>query len=278
MKTLFDQTSQKLSQTLTQRYSTSFSLGIRMLHRSIQPSIYSIYGFVRLGDEIVDSFHDYDKAALLEQFQRETFQAIESGISINPILNAFQLTVNKYQIDHKLIYQFIHSMEMDLHPGLYSRKKYEEYILGSAEVVGLMCLTVFCQGDKDKYERLKGGAMHLGAAFQKVNFLRDIRADQEHLGRVYFPNWNDSHFSPQIKEDIEAEIHANFAKARQSISKLPKEAKFGVYSAYVYYKALFLKIRNLPPNTLFKRRIRISNGLKLILLLLAKMNIKLNRV
>ncbi|MCB0655717.1 MAG: phytoene/squalene synthase family protein [Saprospiraceae bacterium] len=278
MMALYDQVCNQLSRVVTLRYSTSFSLGIRMIERSIRPHIFAIYGFVRLADEIVDTFHDYDKEALLHQFRSDTYQAIEDGISLNPILHAFQKTVNTFGIERKLIDQFLHSMEMDLHPQDYERELFETYILGSAEVVGLMCLKVFCRGDQAGYERLKPGAMRLGAAFQKVNFLRDIKADKEELGRIYFPNWTSGQLNDELKAAIEQEIAEDFRMARESISKLPGEVKIGVYSAYVYYKALFLKIRSCKPHTLFQKRVRISNPHKMALLFLALMNIKLNRV
>ena len=262
MKSLFDNTAYRVSKLVTKAYSTSFSLGIGMLGKDIRKDVFAIYGFVRFADEIVDTFHEYDKENLLTQFEASTYQAIELGISLNPILHAFQETVNKYQIDHQLIDQFLHSMKMDLAPREYSEESYKEYILGSAEVVGLMCLKIFCKGNEELYAHLKPGAMHLGSAFQKVNFLRDIRADQEELGRVYFPNWSSNSFDENTKRAIEEDILQDFKKARLAIRGLPKESKFGVYSAYVYYKALFMKIQRLRPNSLFDRRVRISNGSK----------------
>ena len=278
MMALYDSVCLQLSRVITTRYSTSFSMGIRMLDHSIRPHIFAIYGFVRLADEIVDTFHDFDKASLLDRFRRETYRAIDEGISTNPVLHAFQGTVNQYQIDLQLIEQFLRSMEMDLYPQNYQREKFEEYILGSAEVVGLMCLKVFCQGDEACYQDLKPGAMRLGAAFQKVNFLRDLKNDKEVLGRIYFPNWTSGGLNAEIKQEIEQESAEDFDAARQAIQRLPSQAKFGVYSAYVYYKALFLKIRSCQPQILLQKRIRISNGFKILLLILAKMNIKFNRV
>lgn len=278
MKSLFDQTSYRVSRLVTKAYSTSFSLGIRMLHHSIREDVFAIYGFVRLADEIVDSFHDYNKSDLLAKFEEDTYQAIHQGISLNPILNSFQKTIHKYQIDHQLIDQFLHSMKMDLNPNTHTEKSYKEYILGSAEVVGLMCLQIFCKGDSSLCQELKPGAMSLGAAFQKVNFLRDIRADQEELGRVYFPNWTKDQFCEKTKKEIEEDILKDFRAARLAIRRLPREAKFGVYSAYVYYKALFMKIQRVKPKSLFERRVRISNGIKVGLLFFAKLNIKLHRV
>ncbi len=278
MKRLFDQTSYRVSKLVTNAYSTSFSLGIKMLHHSMRDDVYAIYGFVRFADEIVDSFHEYDKNDLLADFEESTYQAIQQKISLNPIINSFQNTIHKYQIDLKLIDQFLHSMKMDLRPTNYTRDSYKEYILGSAEVVGLMCLKIFCKGDHALFEELQSGAMSLGAAFQKVNFLRDIKADQEDLGRVYFPNWDKGQFSEQTKKEIEQDILKDFLAARKAIRKLPKEAKFGVYSAYVYYKALFMKIQRTRPNSLFKRRVRIPNIIKVALLFFAKMNVKLHRV
>ena len=279
MKQLFDQTSYRVSTLVTSAYSTSFTLGIRMLHRSIRKDVFAIYGFVRFADEIVDTFHEYDKQALLEQFEKDTYEAIEKGISLNPILNSFQHTVNKYSIDLQLIDQFLHSMKMDLNPPeVYTVEAYKEYILGSAEVVGLMCLKVFCKGKQDLYDELRPGAMKLGSVFQKVNFLRDIKADKEDLGRVYFPNWSHDGFNDQVKKEIEEEILEEFKAARAAIRKLPREAKFGVYSAYVYYKALFMKIQRTRSTTLFERRVRIPNGIKVALLFAAKANVELKRV
>lgn len=260
MKELFDRISERSSMMVTKSYSTSFSLGIMLLDRSMHKPIYAIYGFVRFADEIVDTFHDFDKKYLLEDFKRQTYDAIERGISLNPILNSFQETVNKYNIDDELIDTFLNSMEMDIDPAeSYSQKLYEKYILGSAEVVGLMCLKVFCSGDKEMYENLKFEAMKLGSAFQKINFLRDLQADYYHLGRVYFPGVDMTTFNNEVKTSIEQDIEVDFRTGYEGILKLPKKARFGVYVAYVYYYALFQRIKATPANTILEKRIRISN-------------------
>lgn len=265
MKKLFDELSYKVSKVVTEKYSTSFSLGILALKPSIRPSIYAVYGYVRLADEIVDSFHDYDKALLLERFKTQTWNALEEGISLNPILQSFQETVHKFAIDKTLIEQFLHSMEMDLQQVDYNSDLYKEYILGSAEVVGLMCLQVFTEGNKEAYESLKPYAMKLGSAFQKVNFLRDLKEDYDVLGRTYFPNIDMRVFNNQIKSQIENEIEAEFKEALVGIKKLPSSSKFGVYLAYKYYLSLFKKIRNTPVEKIMNQRVRIPNGQKLSL-------------
>jgi phytoene synthase len=243
MKTLFDSVALNCSKLVTRSYSTSFSLGIYFLDKRFHNPIYGIYGFVRFADEIVDTFHGYNKAQLLEQFKKDTYQAIETGISLNPILHSFQLVVNKYNIDRELIETFLKSMEMDLNLKECTRETYEEYILGSAEVVGLMCLKVFVEGDINQYNNLKQSAMYLGAAFQKVNFLRDLRADFQ-LGRTYFPSLNVEIFSLDEKVKIEKEIEEDFSRALIGIKQLPKGARKGVYLAYVYYRELFRKLKN----------------------------------
>lgn len=265
MKKLFDELSYKVSKVVTEKYSTSFSLGILALKPSIRPFIYAVYGYVRLADEIVDSFHDYDKALLLERFKTQTWNALEEGISLNPILQSFQETVHKFAIDKTLIEQFLHSMEMDLQQVDYNSDLYKEYILGSAEVVGLMCLQVFTEGNKEAYESLKPYAMKLGSAFQKVNFLRDLKEDYDVLGRTYFPNIDMRVFNNQIKNQIENEIEAEFKEALVGIKKLPSSSKFGVYLAYKYYLSLFKKIRNTPAEKIMNQRVRIPNGQKLSL-------------
>ncbi|RQO65835.1 phytoene synthase [Pedobacter sp. KBW06] len=259
MKEIFDKLSAACSELTTKRYSTSFSLGIYFLNERLRQPIYAIYGFVRLADEIVDSFHDYNKIALLAKFKRDCFEAIEEGISLNPILNSFQEVVNKYQIDKELIDLFLQSMEMDLKQELYTPEKYDQYILGSAQVVGLMCLQVFTEGDKIQYEKLKDSAMKLGSAFQKVNFLRDVNADYYMLNRSYFPNVNLSKFSNIEKKQIEEEIEIEFKLALIGIRELPSSSKNGVYLAYVYYKKLFNKIKNSTAEKVMTQRIRISN-------------------
>jgi 15-cis-phytoene synthase len=262
MKALFDQLSAECSKITTQRYSTSFSLGIYFLSKRLRKHIYAIYGFVRLADEIVDSFHDYDKRLLLKKFSKDCFESIEDGISLNPVLNSFQQTVNSYLIDRELIGLFLKSMEMDLEENNYTPEKYNAYILGSAQVVGLMCLKVFTEGDHEEYERLKDAAMKLGSAFQKVNFLRDLRADYNNLSRTYFPNVNLADFSQADKKRIEEEIEQEFKAALDGIKQLPRSSRSGVYLAYIYYKELFNKIKRATPESVMSERIRISNGHK----------------
>ena len=267
MKIIFDSVSAKCSKVVTKTYSTSFSLGIRFLDRTHREAIYAIYGFVRLADEIVDSFHDYDKPLLLWKFKRDCNEAIEEQISLNPILNAFQKVVNQYKIKQELIDLFLESMEMDLRQEKYTTQKYERYILGSAQVVGLMCLQVFVQGEVASYERLKESAMKLGSAFQKVNFLRDVKADFYLLSRSYFPGVDLSTFSIAEKLAIEKEISAEFDEALQGIRQLPKSSRRGVYLAYIYYKKLFDKIKKKTANQIMSERVRISNSHKLVLML-----------
>ena len=262
MLRIFHEVSQACSKVTTERYSTSFSSAIRLLNAEIQTPIYNIYGFVRFADEIVDTFHDHDKDALLAQFKKETYDSIQRGISLNPILNSFQLTVNRYNIDHELIEAFFRSMEFDLDKTSYDRVGYEEYIYGSAEVVGLMCLYVFCEGDSEEYEKLKPFARSLGAAFQKVNFLRDVKADFQDLKRVYFPGVDFGHFTPDMKQQIEEDITKDFKHAYLGIIKLPLKARFGVYLAYKYYLSLFSKIKNVQPQRILEERIRIPNYAK----------------
>ncbi|MDO3642925.1 phytoene/squalene synthase family protein [Mucilaginibacter sp. L3T2-6] len=266
MKEKFDRLSAECSKLTTRRYSTSFSLGISFLDKELHDPIYAIYGFVRLADEIVDSFHDYNKRQLLEQFKMDCFEAIDKGISLNPILNAFQETVRKYQIDHQLISQFLRSMEMDLDDQDYDQQKYEEYILGSAEVVGLMCLYVFTGGDKSRYEALRPKAMRLGAAFQKINFLRDIGADYLQLNRTYFPEIDLANFTESDKKRIEEDIEKDFKAALEGIRELPRSSRRGVYLAYQYYRELFEKIQLSRACAVFSKRFRVSNGRKLLLL------------
>ncbi len=267
MKQLYDKVSRRTSRMITKSYSTSFSLGILALDRSLHDHIYAIYGFVRFADEIVDTFHDYDKKWLLDDFRRQTYEAIENQISLNPVLNAFQETVRQFNIDKELIDTFLHSMEMDLNPLQYTDEKYEEYILGSAEVVGLMCLKVFCYGNEAQYEALKHNAMKLGSAFQKINFLRDLKADYQALGRVYFPGVNMDAFDDQTKREIELDIEKDFHTGYEGIIQLPKKARFGVYIAYVYYYALFQKIKATPAHVIMNQRVRIPNSGKYSLLI-----------
>lgn len=278
MKVLFDQLSAEVSKATTKLYSTSFSLGIYFLDKDIRGSIYAIYGFVRLADEIVDSFHHYDRRRLLEQLKTDTWRAIAEGISVNPILNSFQLAVRKYRIDMHLIRVFFESMEMDLQPVTYGRQAYDKYIFGSAEVVGLMCLHVFTEGNAALYEELKPYAMKLGAAFQKVNFLRDMKDDYQLLGRIYFPGIDLDSFTAEAKERIEEDIRKDFDQALRGIRKLPASSKSGVYLAYVYYQSLFAKISRLPPQRILAGRIRISNSRKLQLMVNSLMGYKFKRV
>lgn len=256
---LFHELSQQCSKATTEMYSTSFSSAIKLLHPSLRIPIFNVYGFVRFADEIVDTFHQHNKETLLIEFKEETYAAIERGISLNPILNSFQLTVNRYGISHSLIDAFFKSMEMDLSKASYDCDGYKEYIYGSAEVVGLMCLHVFCEGDKIMYEKLKPSAQLLGAAFQKVNFLRDVKADYEQLSRTYFPEVDFKNFTPAMKRQIEEEIAQDFSGAYKGIIKLPIKARFGVYVAYKYYLSLFKKIRQTAPANILEQRIRIPN-------------------
>lgn len=266
-KELFNQTTFECSKLITNRYSTSFSLGIKSLDKKFHYPIYAIYGFVRYADEIVDTFHEKDKSALLKDFKVQTYQAIESQISLNPVLHCFQMVVNEYQIDHALIEAFLHSMEMDLMDIDYEQSSYEEYIYGSAEVVGLMCLKIFCEGDESEYQKLLPSAKSLGSAFQKVNFLRDIKSDYYERGRVYFPGVDFNDFSASHKEKIEADIQKDFNLAYEGIVKLPRGARWGVYLAYTYYLKLFDKIKRFPPNKILEERVRVPDSKKLFLLL-----------
>lgn len=267
MKKLFDDLSYKISRETTRQYSTSFSLGIMALSPKIRNPIYAIYGYVRLADEIVDSFHDHDKQKLLSKYKEETFCGLEDKISLNPVLHSFQETVHQYKIDHALIHQFLKSMEMDLQKIDYNSDLYKEYILGSAEVVGLMCLHIFTEGNIDEFERLKPYAMTLGSAFQKVNFLRDMKDDYQILGRSYFPNVDISYFDNAVKAQIEKEIEEEFKIALEGIRKLPPSSRFGVYLAYRYYISLFRKIKKTSATKIINQRIRISNGRKLSLMM-----------
>ncbi len=266
MEDLYTQTAFDCSKLITKTYSTSFSLGIRTLNKSYHEPIYAIYGFVRYADEIVDTFHDYDKKGLLDRFKKDTYQAIEEKISLNPVLHSFQQVVNEYQIDHDLIEAFLVSMEMDLSKTDYADPDYKKYIYGSAEVVGLMCLKVFCGGDEKEYQRLLPPAKHLGSAFQKVNFLRDIKSDYDERGRVYFPGVDFNKFSVQEKKQIEEDIKDEFRKAVVGIRQLPKGVRGGVYLAYIYYTVLFKKITRLSPERIKTERIRVPNFRKFMLL------------
>lgn len=275
-KQLFDNVSIRCSRLTTKAYSTSFSLGIRCLEKELRDPIYAIYGFVRFADEIVDTFHDYNKADLFIRFQEETHLSIEDGISLNPILNSFQSTVNRYKIERELIDQFLKSMEMDLHKTSYDDKGLQDYILGSAEVVGLMCLRVFCKGDGEMYARLKPSAMSLGSAFQKINFLRDLNADYLGMGRTYFPGIDISSFDDASKAQIEKSIKADFDAGYKGIKLLPRSARFGVYVAYVYYLALFRKIQRTASSNVLKSRISIRKRHKVRLLAYSFLKHQLN--
>lgn len=274
MKSQFDEISIRCSELTTKAYSTSFTLGIQLLSRKFHRPIYAIYGFVRFADEIVDSFHDFDKVALLKKFRSDTEDAIESKISLNPVLNAFQAVVNLYGIEYELIDTFLRSMEMDLEKTDYERNSFEEYILGSAEVVGLMCLRVFCEGNNEMYQQLKPSAMKLGAAFQKINFLRDIQKDYKELGRSYFPGIDLETFSEKDKKTIEEEIQSDFQEALIGIKQLPLSARRGVYLAYIYYYKLFEKIKRTSSGRIMKERIRISNGRKFRLMINSMMRLQ----
>jgi phytoene/squalene synthetase len=262
MKELFDNVSHEMSLLTTKRYSTSFSMGISFLHKELRKPIYAIYGFVRFADEIVDSFHGFEKEELLADFKRQTYESIDKGISLNPILNSFQWAVNTYRIPRELIDTFLSSMEMDLEKHEYDKDKYELYILGSAEVVGLMCLKIFVRGNEEEYERLKPLAMKLGSAFQKINFLRDLKADYQELGRTYFPGIDLNEFNSTVKKQIEEDIEIDFQLGYEGIKQLPKNARFGVYMAYIYYYKLFKKIKSTSPQVILTERVRIPNNRK----------------
>lgn len=266
MKNLHQEVSIKCSRLTTKAYSTSFSFGIRCLAPDLRDPIYAIYGFVRFADEIVDTFHDFDKHELLQKFEEDTYYAIDKGISLNPILHSFQKAVHDYGIDRYCIETFLESMRMDLHQSEYTLREYEKYIVGSAEVVGLMCLRVFLRGNNDEYERLKPYAMKLGSAFQKINFLRDLNADFKTLGRSYFPQVDLTAFNEEVKKEIESDIEKDFQMGYEGIKMLPKEARFGVFVAYIYYYRLFEKIKVQRPKDIMSRRIRISDRRKFALL------------
>ncbi|OOV18608.1 phytoene/squalene synthase family protein [Flavobacterium sp. LM4] len=279
MKALFDAVSFKCSKLITQNYSTSFSLAVKMLSPSIRDAIYSIYGFVRFADEIVDSFHDYEKEYLIDDFEKEYYKAMQLGISLNPILNSFQHTVKQYNITDDLVQDFLKSMKLDLIKSTYnSQAEYEDYIYGSADVVGLMCLKVFVKGNNQKYEQLKNEAMRLGSAFQKVNFLRDLKDDNLVLNRNYFPGVDLNSFDENAKTAIINEIEEDFKVAYQGIVKLPMEAKFGVYTAFIYYKKLLKKLKNTPCSEIGNSRIRVSNYTKAGLLAQSFVTYKLKLV
>mgnify|MGYP000099791496 FL=1 len=278
MKSLFDNVSNDCSKLVTKSYSTSFSLAVNMLSSKIRKDIYNIYGFVRFADEIVDTFHEYDKEVLMANFERDYYLAKEQGISLNPILNSFQQTIERYNIPDDMVQAFLKSMKADLHKTQYKTKaEYDEYIYGSADVVGLMCLKVFVDGDDKSYEELKDAAMRLGSAFQKVNFLRDLKDDYEVLNRSYFPNIDLGELDAASKQIIINEIEADFDYAyNEGILKLPVEAKFGVYMAYRYYRRLLKKLKSVPSEKIMDTRIRISDPMKINLLARSYVKYKLN--
>jgi phytoene synthase len=277
LKTHFDSISYECSKLVTQRYSTSFTLGTRMLATKHRKHIYNIYGFVRFADEIVDSFHNFDKKDLLKRFEEDLNHALDSKISLNPILNSFQYTVHENNIHRDLIDAFLKSMNMDLYKQKYNtEEEYQEYIYGSADVVGLMCLNVFLEGDKDQYQQLKPQAMALGSAFQKVNFLRDLNADFEVLDRTYFPNLDLSNFNEKSKATIIAEIEKDFDHALEGIFMLPESARLGVYTAYKYYRKLLLKLKNTPSRKIQSARIRVPNYQKMSVLAQSYLKFHLN--
>ena len=278
MMQLFRDVSYECSKFTTHKYSTSFGSAIRLLHKDLQTPVYNIYGFVRFADEIVDTFHEYNKEQLLEEFKDETYKAIERKISLNPILNSFQVTVNQYEIDLKLIDAFFKSMEYDLKKNTYDADGYKDYIYGSAEVVGLMCLNIFCEKDHSKYKKLMPYAQSLGAAFQKVNFLRDVKSDYQQLERTYFPEVDFRNFTASCKKNIEAEIMADFAKAYEGIIQLPLKARFGVYVAYKYYLSLFKKIMRTEAEKILERRIRIPGYSKAFIVMRAGVRSQLNLI
>jgi len=277
MKKLFDQVSESCSRIVTESYSTSFTLATKMLDSSIRQDIYNIYGFVRFADEIVDSFHNYDKKELLDLFEKDLKKSIEDKISLNPILNSFQKTINSYQIDYELVDSFLNSMKLDLDKKKYlTKKEFDQYVYGSADVVGLMCLKVFVKGNKNQYNDLRPYAMSLGSAFQKVNFLRDLKADHDGLNRSYFPNLNIDEFDEPSKKIILDEIDKDFRHALKGIFKLPSSARFGVYTAYKYYLKLLNKLRKTHPLKIKSSRIRVPNYQKVNVLARSYVRYRLN--
>ena len=279
MKSIFDTVSFECSRTVTKSYSTSFSAAVKMLAPKIRQDIYNIYGFVRFADEIVDSFHDYNKKELFDLFEKDLAAALQNKISLNPILNSFQNTVHKFNIPETMIAAFMKSMKLDLHKTTYqSLEEYNDYIYGSADVVGLMCLKVFVDGDQKMFDDLKHSAMRLGSAFQKVNFLRDLKADYEDLNRTYFPNTDLSKLDETSKNEIIKEIEADFAAGFQGIVNLPLEAKFGVYTAYIYYKKLLSKLKKTPSLEIKNTRIRVPDYQKFGLLARCYVSYRLNLI
>lgn len=267
---LYRQTNFECSKMITRRYSTSFSMGILAFSKKFRNPIYGIYAYVRYADEIVDTFHEFDKPRLFKEFREETFKAIHQKIHLNPVLDAFQEVVNKYGVDHELINAFLDSMEMDLEKTNYNPNGYQEYIYGSAEVVGLMCLRVFCEGDSVKYDHLKPNARSLGAAFQKINFLRDLKDDYQDRGRTYFPDVNfQVNFDETTKREIEADIARDMNHAYEGIKKLPGDAKLGVYLAYLLYMSLFRRLKKASPTDVMHSRIRVPDPEKIAIIPLA---------
>lgn len=275
---LYNQTCFDCSRLITRKYSTSFGIGIKAFDDTFREPVYAIYGFVRFADEIVDTFHKHDKHKLITEFRQETFKAIEQKISLNPVLHAFQVVVNEYQISHDLIDAFLCSMEMDLDKKKHDNESYQAYIFGSAEVIGLMCLKIFCRGDDKQYVHLLPAARSLGAAFQKVNFFRDMQADLEERGRTYFPEIDFNNFDEDDKQRIEADIKKDFDAGFEGIKQLPKGTRLGVYIAYIYYFQLFKKIKRTPASTVLRKRIRISDTHKLSLYCKALVQQKLNLI
>jgi phytoene synthase len=275
---LYDETCFECSKLITTKYSTSFSIGIRAFSKRFHYPVYGIYGFVRYADEIVDTFHNFNKHELISSFRQETFKAIQNGISLNPVLQSFQQVVNAYHIEHEIIHAFLDSMEMDLENKAYSWDGYKSYIYGSAEVVGLMCLRVFCENDEAQYQSLKPMACSLGSAFQKINFLRDVKADFEERGRTYFPDIDFNSFTDEEKTQIEADIKKDFDQAFQGIKQLPRGSRLGVYIAYVYYLQLFKKISRTPASVIMQKRIRVSDRRKMALYMKAVLHQKLNLI
>lgn len=276
MLSLYNQTCLECSSLITRRYSTSFSMGIRVFDKKYRSPIYAIYGFVRFADEIVDTFHDFPKKELLDKFRRDTYEAIESGISLNPVLHSFQNVVNKYNIEKELIDAFLDSMEMDLNLNAYEDNLYQKYIYGSAEVVGLMCLRVFVNGDDQLYQHLYASARSLGSAFQKINFLRDIKSDFDERGRVYFPGVDFRSFNLRDKLEIESDIKKDFDDALVGITQLPQGVRFGVYLAYKYYTKLFQKIKSASPTKVKEERIRVNDSRKVALIFSSAVRLRFN--
>ena len=278
MMKLYDNSCEECSQLITNKYSTSFSLGIKMFHKKFRSPIYNIYGFVRFADEIVDTFHQQDKMYLLDKFRKDTHEAIAVKLSLNPVLHAFQKTVHEYNIDTDLIDAFLDSMAMDLDKTTYEWSMYDKYIYGSAEVVGLMCLKVFTKNNQAEYDALKNPARKLGSAFQKINFLRDIKSDYEERGRTYFPGLDYNAFDNKEKQEIEKDIAADFQAGYEGITQLPKGSRLGVYLAYVYYMNLFNKIKQTPATTLSEVRVRVPDRKKFLLLCSSAVRNSLNMI